>query len=431
MAVRVTGTDKGSPAQQAELSGAVLLSINGSEINDMLDYEYYSSGAVLELAVMRGAKLEYVTVEKDEYEPLGCAFESYLIDKKHSCRNKCMFCFIDQLPKGLRETLYFKDDDERLSFLFGNYITLTNLGPREVERIKEMRISPINISVHTVEPELRVQMMTNKNAGAVLRYLDEFAAAGIEMNCQVVLCRGVNDGAHLKKTVEKLAGLHPAVRSVAVVPSGLTRFREGLYPLTPYDRESARAVLALLEPYGEAYRQRCGARIVYPADEWFLLAGQPIPPGDYYDDYPQLENGVGMWRMLHDQFLAALPGRRRTLLPRGIDVATGTLAYPLIRLLADQLQRLYPNVRVTVHRVENRFFGGNIGVAGLLTGTDLIAQLKGRLRSRTLGIPEVMLRDEKDKFLDDVSVKQLEKALGVRVRVLPQDGAALAAALLK
>ncbi len=431
MAVKITGADKGSPAQRAGLAGAMLLSIDGSEINDMLDYEYYSSGARLELAVMRGTKLEYLTIEKNEYEPLGCVFESYLIDKKHSCRNKCIFCFIDQLPKGLRETLYFKDDDERLSFLFGNYITLTNLNAHEVERIKKMRISPINISVHTVEPELRVKMMTNRHAGEVLRYIDEFAAAGIEMNCQLVLCRGVNDGEHLRKSIEKLGGLYPAVRSVATVPCGLTRYREGLYPLVPFDRAAACEVLDIIEEYGDRYKKEHGARVIYPGDEWFLLAQRPIPPESYYDGYPQLENGVGMWRRLHDDFMGALPELKRTFLPRAIDVATGELAYPLIRLLTDTLQSLHGSVRIHVHRIRNDFFGGNVGVAGLITGTDLIAQLKGRLRSRTLGIPEVMLRDEKDRFLDDVTVRQLEKALGVRVRILPQDGAALAASLLK
>lgn len=431
MAVKITGTEKGSPAHKAALAGTVLLSIDGNEINDMLDYEYHSSGAKLELAVMRGGKLHYIALEKEEYEPLGCQFESYLIDKKHSCRNKCIFCFIDQLPKGLRETLYFKDDDERLSFLFGNYITLTNLNAHEVERIKKMHISPINISVHTVEPELRVQMMTNKHAGEVLRYIDEFAEAGIEMNCQLVLCRDINDGEHLRKSIEKLAGLYPAVQSIAAVPSGLTRYREGLYPLVPYDKESACAVLDILEEYGELYKQQHGVRIIYPGDEWFLLAGRPIPPNEYYDEYLQLENGVGMWRRLHDEFMEALPALKRTWLPHMIDVATGTLAYPLIRLLTDTLQSLHPNVHIRVHAIENNFFGGNISVAGLITGADLIAQLKGKLKSRTLGIPIAMLREEKDRFLDDVTIKQLEKTLGVRVRILPQEGAALVAALLK
>ena len=255
MAVRVTDVEKGSPAEAAKLAGGTLLSIDGNEINDMLDYEFYSSGAHLELAVMRGAKLEYLQIEKEEYQPLGCSFESYLIDKKHSCKNKCMFCFIDQMPKGMRETLYFKDDDERLSFLFGNYVTLTNLSAHEIDRIKKMHISPINISVHTVEPELRVKMMRNKHAGEVLRYIDEFAEAGIEMNCQLVLCRGINDGEHLRKSIEKLASLYPAVKSIAAVPSGLTKYRDGLYPLEPYDCETACQVLDILEEYGDRYQK--------------------------------------------------------------------------------------------------------------------------------------------------------------------------------
>ncbi len=431
MAVKIIGTDPDSPAKKVNLAGTTLLSIDGNEINDMLDYEFYSSGARLELALMRGGKLEYMTLTKEEYQPLGCNFESYLIDKKHSCKNKCMFCFIDQLPKGLRETLYFKDDDERLSFLFGNYITLTNLVPREVERIKKMHISPINISVHTVDPELRVTMMKNKHAGEVLRYIDEFAAAGIEMNCQLVLCRGVNDGDRLRQSIEKLAGLYPAVQSIAAVPSGLTRYREGLYPLEPYDQETAGQVLDILEEYGERYRQQHGVRIIYPGDEWYLLVERPIPPYEFYDGFPQLENGVGMWRTLHDEFLEALPDMKPPLLPRRIDLATGELAYPLLKNLADTLQTVCRKVKITVHCIKNDFFGGNVTVAGLVTGTDLKKQLQGKLKSHTLGIPEVMLREEQDKFLDDVTVKELEQALGVRVRIMPTRGGDLLTALLK
>ncbi len=431
MAVKITGTEKGSPAQRYGLAGGTLLSIDGNEINDMLDYEFYSSGAKLELAVMRGGTLDYLNVEKEEYEPLGCNFESYLIDQKHSCRNKCMFCFIDQMPKGLRETLYFKDDDERLSFLFGNYITLTNLNPREVERIKRMHISPINISVHTVDPELRVKMMKNKHAGEVLRYIGEFAEADIEMNCQLVLCRGINDGDKLRESIETLAGLYPAVQSIAAVPCGLTRYREGLYPLEPYDAETAAAALDIMEEYGSRYKKEHGVRIIYPGDEWYLLAGRPVPPYDFYDGFCQLENGVGMWRMLHDEFMEALPEMKAPFWPRKIDLATGELAYPLIKSLADTAQRMYRTVKITVHCIKNDFFGGNVTVAGLVTGTDLKKQLKGKLKSRTLGIPEVMLREERDRFLDDVTVKELEKELGVRVRIMPQRGAQLLEALLK
>lgn len=430
MAVKITGTDKGTPAERANLKGATLLSIDGNEIHDMLDYEFFSQGSELELSVMRGGALEYLQISKEEYQPLGCCFQSYLIDKKHSCCNKCIFCFIDQLPKGLRDTLYFKDDDERLSFLFGNYVTLTNLSAREVERIKAMHISPINISVHTVDPELRVKMMKNKNAGAVLRYIDEFAEAGIEMNCQLVLCRDVNDGDALRRSIEKLASLYPHVKSIAAVPAGLTRYREGLYPITAYDKESAAQVLDILEEYGEKFREQYGVRIVYPGDEWFLLAQRPIPKAEYYDEYLQLENGVGMWRMFHDEFMNALGTRHRVLWPRRMDVVTGELAYPLIKMLTETLCSIYPRVHVRVHMIKNEFFGGNVTVAGLITGTDILKQVKGKLCSHTLLIPEVMLREEKDKFLDDVTLSDLERKLHVKTRILPQDGGEVVQMLL-
>lgn len=430
MAVKITGTDKGTPAERANLKGATLLSIDGNEIHDMLDYEFFSQGSELELSVMRGGALEYLQISKEEYQPLGCCFQSYLIDKKHSCCNKCIFCFIDQLPKGLRDTLYFKDDDERLSFLFGNYVTLTNLSAREVERIKAMHISPINISVHTVDPELRVKMMKNKNAGAVLRYIDEFAEAGIEMNCQLVLCRDVNDGDALRRSIEKLASLYPHVKSIAAVPAGLTRYREGLYPITAYDKESAAQVLDILEEYGEKFREQYGVRIVYPGDEWFLLAQRPIPKAEYYDEYLQLENGVGMWRLFHDEFMNALGTRHRVLWPRRMDIVTGELAYPLIKMLTETLCSIYPRVHVRVHMIKNEFFGGNVTVAGLITGTDILKQVKGKLCSHTLLIPEVMLREEKDKFLDDVTLSDLERKLHVKTRILPQDGGEVVQMLL-
>ena len=430
MAVKITGTDKGTPAERANLKGATLLSIDGNEIHDMLDYEFFSQGSKLELSVMRGGALEYLQISKEEYQPLGCCFQSYLIDKKHSCCNKCIFCFIDQLPKGLRDTLYFKDDDERLSFLFGNYVTLTNLSAREVERIKAMHISPINISVHTVDPELRVKMMKNKNAGAVLRYIDEFAEAGIEMNCQLVLCRDVNDGDALRRSIEKLASLYPHVKSIAAVPAGLTRYREGLYPITAYDKESAAQVLDILEEYGEKFREQYGVRIVYPGDEWFLLAQRPIPKAEYYDEYLQLENGVGMWRLFHDEFMNALGTRHRVLWPRRMDIVTGELAYPLIKMLTETLCSIYPRVHVRVHMIKNEFFGGNVTVAGLITGTDILKQVKGKLCSHTLLIPEVMLREEKDKFLDDVTLSDLERKLHVKTRILPQDGGEVVQMLL-
>ncbi len=432
MAVRVKNVQKGSAAERLGLTaGSMLYSADGNEINDMLDYQFYTSGTKFELAVMKQGRLDYLQVEKGDYEPLGCEFETYLIDQKHSCSNHCMFCFIDQLPPGLRDTLYFKDDDERLSFLFGNYVTLTNLSDHEVERIKKMHISPINISVHTTDPALRVRMMANKRAGETLKYLDEFAEAGIQMNCQLVLCRGVNDGDALRRSLEKLIGMYPAVQSVAVVPSGLTRYRKGLYKLEPYDAASSAAVLDILEEQGAACKKKYGARIVYPGDEWYLCAGRPIPPGSFYEDYAQLENGVGMWRLFRDEFMAELQFyRRRWPVPRRIDVATGTLAAPLITEMARALTLRHPTVQVAVHPIRNDFFGGNVSVAGLVTATDIVAQCKGRLKSRHLGVPDVMLRAERDRFLDDWTIQDLEKALKVKVHILPSGGGELVKALL-
>lgn len=432
MAVRVKSVQKGSAAEALGLSaGSMLYSADGNEINDMLDYQFYTAGERFELAVMKDGQLDYLKVEKGEYEPLGCEFETYLIDQKHSCANHCMFCFIDQLPKGLRETLYFKDDDERLSFLFGNYVTLTNLNEHEVERIKKMHISPINISVHTTNPELRVRMMANKRAGEVLKYLDEFAEAGIQMNCQLVLCRGVNDGDELRRTLDKLTSMYPAVQSIAAVPSGLTDYRKGLYKLEPYDAATSAAVLDILEEYGDRCKAQNGCRMVYPGDEWYLCAGRPIPGGEFYEDFPQLENGVGMWRMFRDEFLAELTfAHRRLPIPRNIDVVTGTLAAPLIQEMMAELTHRHRSVKVHVHPIKNNFFGGNVSVAGLVTATDIIDQCKGKLKSKHLGVPEVMLRDEKDLFLDSKSIADLENALGVKVHILPSDGGDLVRTLL-
>ena len=432
MAVRIKSVQKGSAADVLGLTADTMLySADGNEINDMLDYQFYTSGANFELAVMKEGKLDYLKVEKGEYEPLGCDFETYLIDEKHSCSNHCMFCFIDQLPKGLRDTLYFKDDDERLSFLFGNYVTLTNLNDHEFERIKKMHISPINISVHTTNPELRVRMLANKRAGEVLKYLDEFAEAGIQMNCQLVLCRGVNDGDELRRTLDKLTQMYPAVQSIAAVPSGLTDYRKGLYKLEAYDQQSSCEVLDILEEYGNRCKEKYGDRVVYPGDEWYLCAQRPIPQGSFYGDYLQLENGVGMWRMFHDEFLAELEfTRRRWPIPRRMDVVTGTLAAPLIEEMMGELMKRNRSVKIEVHAIKNNFFGGNVSVAGLVTATDIIAQCKGKLKSKHLGVPEVMLRDEKDLFLDSKSIQDLEQELGVKVHILPNGGGDLVKKLL-
>ena len=289
MAVTIESLEKGSPAARLGLAaGDNLVTVDGHEINDMLDYEFYTSRTAFTLAAVCGGEPREFTVQKEEYQPFGCNFKTYLIDKQHSCCNRCIFCFVDQMPCGMRDTLYFKDDDERLSFLYGNYITLTNLSQKEADRIAAMRISPINISVHTVDPEMRVKMMKNKHSGEVLRYIDQFAAAGIEMNFQIVLCPGWNDGDYLQQSLEKLSSYYPAARSIAVVPIGLTKYREGLPHIDPLTPESAAATIDQIEAVGRANLEKYGERLVYPSDEFFLLAKRPIPDAEYYGDYSQL-----------------------------------------------------------------------------------------------------------------------------------------------
>ena len=433
MPVRVQKVDKGSVAERLGIqAGTVLLSVDGNELNDMLDYQFYTSSTSFMLAASIRGRLEYLHVEKGEYEPLGCEFATYLIDQKHSCSNHCMFCFIDQLPPGMRQSLYFKDDDERLSFLFGNYITLTNLSQHEVERIKKMHISPINISVHTTNPQLRIRMMANRHAGETLRYLKDFADAGISINCQLVLCRGINDGEELRRSLTDLIQLHPAVQSIAAVPAGLTSYRKGLYPLTAYDAKSSAETLDILEEFGNRCKKEFGTRLIYPGDEWYLVAGRPVPPKAFYEDFAQLENGVGMWRLFHDEFLDELEHghHRRPLLPKRIDVVTGTLVAPLIQQMMAALQKKYHTLSIRVHPIKNNFFGGNVSVTGLVTATDIIAQCKGKLHSRTLAVPESMLRTEGDMFLDSITLSQLERTLNVKIKVIPSGGADCVRALL-
>ncbi len=431
MPVEIGGVEKGSPAWKAGLRGGMrLCSIDGHEIHDGLDYEFYAASQNPVVLAETEGKARRFRVKKREEEPLGCQFETYLISPQHSCKNRCVFCFIDQLPKGMRPSLYFKDDDERLGFLFGNYITLTNLREREIERILEMRFSPVNISVHTANPALRVQMMGNPHAGEALGLLPRLAEAGIQMNTQLVLCPGLNDGPELRRSLDWLAGMYPAVQSIAAVPVGLTRHREGLAALQRYTPGEAAAQLDILLEAGKVMLQKHGERVVFPSDEWFLLAGRAIPPDEFYESYPQLENGVGMWRMLHEEFTAALAGTDEAPPPCGADLATGLLAAPLLAELAAMANCRYPQLKLHVHAIENRFFGPGVTVAGLLTGQDLAAQLAGKLHTKTLFLPANMLRAEGDVFLDGMRPAELEEALGVRVQVLPCDGAALLDALL-
>ena len=432
MPLHLVSVDEHSPAQRLGLEpGCTLLAIDGNPLNDALDYQFYTSAPHFTLTICQNGAQQQIPVEKGEYEPFGCNFKTYLGDEKHSCANHCMFCFIDQLPPGMREPLYFKDDDERLSFLYGNYITMTNLTDREVERIIKLHISPIFISVHTTNPQLRVRMLANKRGGEVLKYLPRLVEGGIAVNCQLVLCRGINDGEELRRTLGDLLELTPMVQSIAAVPCGVTDYRQNLFKQTPYDAETSAAVIDIMEEFGNECKRRHGKRIIYPSDEWYLKAGRPIPPAEFYEDFDQLENGVGMMRLFEDEFRAELDRPHRIYGTKQIDVVTGTMAGPLITELMDELHRQYPMIDVKVHVVKNNFFGGNVGVAGLVTATDIIAQCEGKLESGTLGIPAVMLREEKDTFLDDVTIAQLGERLGVKVEVLPVGGGDEAKALLR
>ena len=432
MAIKIQTVEPGSPAQQLGLGpGDELLSVDGNPLNDALDYEFYTDSSSFHLkARIQGAVQEW-DVHREARGPFGCDFATYLGDEKHSCSNHCMFCFIDQLPPGMRESLYFKDDDERLSFLFGNYITMTNMQDHEIDRIIKMHISPINISVHTTNPQLRVRMLANRRGGETLKYLDRLVEGGIEVNCQLVLCRGINDGDELRRTLTDLLKLTPMVQSIAAVPCGITDYRKNLYPQVPYDAASSAEVIDILEEFGDECKARHGKRIIYPSDEWYLNAGRPLPPAEFYEDYAQLENGVGMWRLFEQEFLAELDKPHRVYGSKKMDVVTGTLAAPLIEAMMAELHRQYPMIEVTVHPIQNKFFGGNVSVAGLVTATDILAQCKGKLQSSVLGVPEVMLRSERDMFLDSVTVDELAQQLGVKIEILPSGGGDEARALLR
>lgn len=426
MGVRISGIEPGSKAEKAKIeAGDILESINGHEICDVLDYRFYLIDNCLKMIIKTQAgELKKLTMRKQEYEETGLLFESYLMDQKHSCRNKCIFCFIDQLPKGMRESLYFKDDDARLSFLMGNYITLTNLTEHEAERIISMHISPVNISVHTTNPDLRVAMMHNSHAGESLGLLRRFAQAGIRINCQIVLCRAVNDGAELERSLNDLGSLYPSVESIAVVPVGLTKYREGLAELLPFDRQTASKVVDQVEAFGDRFLEEHGRRIVYPADEFYLKAGRLIPDAAFYDEFNQLENGVGLTALLVSEFQSALQNEDFVgpVEKRKISLATGTSIAPTIRNLVGLLEQKVPGFDCEVYAIENYFFGKNVNVSGLVTAGDIIKQLKDKDLGEELLIPAVMLRRERDLFLDDLTIEDLSKALHIKVTAVENDG---------
>jgi len=435
MAVQIKGVEKSSLAQRSGIAaGDTLVKINGEEINDMLDLQFYqaSKNLDIELVSESGEHKNVQIKDKDEYDTLGLEFETYLIDKHHHCKNKCMFCFIDQLPKGLREPLYFKDDDERLSFLFGNYVTLTNLTQKEFDRIKKVRISPINVSVHTTNPELRVQMMKNPRACEIMDRMQEFAAADIKMNCQIVLCKGVNDGEELKRTIRDLQSLYPQVQSVSIVPIGLTRYRDGLAKAETFDSEDAKQVISLVDEATKEFYNTHGTRLIYASDEFYLNAGYDIPDADYYEGFPQIENGVGMVRTFMDNFADDMEYNETARENVAVDIATGESFYPVLKAVADKAMEKYGDkVKIYVHKVKNEFFGGNVSVTGLLTGTDLVKQLNGNLKTDRLCLCKDVLSDNADIFLDDMTVPQLESQLGTNVEFYSCDGYDLLSGILK
>lgn len=423
MSVIIKGVQDGSVAAGSKIApGDKLLSLNGNEIMDVLDYRFYQNNEnVIALVEDKNGNVQKYRFKKDEYDELGLLFETYLMDKQHSCKNKCIFCFIDQLPKGLRESLYFKDDDSRLSFLFGNYITLTNITEHEIERIIKMHISPINISVHTTDPELRVKMMKNKNAGKVLQIINRFNEAGIAMNSQLVLCPGYNDGAELEKTLDDLTSLEN-MKCIAAVPVGLTRYREGLCEITPFDKHSAGRALDIIDKYGDKCVETYGERRVYASDEFYLLSGRKMPDASYYGDFLQLENGVGLWALLKSEAENALDEIGCCTVNRKISLATGVAAYGLIRYICDLCEQKNPGLTCNVYAIKNDFFGERITVSGLVTATDIIKQLKDKDLGEELLIPAAMLRKQRDMFLDSITVDELSEALGVPVNYTENDG---------
>lgn len=431
MAVKIFDVTTGSHADKAGIKkGETLLSINSNEIVDVLDYRFYQVNRKLTLEVADEDKnVRTIEMTKGEYEEIGLEFETYLMDKQHSCRNKCIFCFIDQLPKGMRESLYFKDDDSRLSFLFGNYITLTNITEHEIDRIIKMHISPINVSVHTTNPELRCKMMNNRFAGDTLKYLKRFADAGITLNCQIVSCPGINDGDELVRTLTDLENL--GVNMTAIVPVGLTRYRENLYPLVPYNKETAGQTIDIIEKMGDECVKKHGRRIFFPGDEFYLLAERELPSPEFYEDFSALEDGIGMIAYLTDDVgwkLEELDADEN--LCHKVTIACGEGVFPYMKRIMSMINEKFPNITINTRAIKNNFFGGGINVSGLVTGGDLIDQLRDDDLGDRLLIPSSMLRFENDLFLDDVSTDDVERELNITLIPINNNGNDLVEAVI-
>lgn len=420
---KIGAVDPGSIAEALELEpGDCVLSIDGHELEDIFDYEYYINSEAIVMEVRKADGEEWELEIENGYEDLGITFENGLMSEYRSCRNKCVFCFIDQMPPGMRETLYFKDDDTRLSFLQGNYVTLTNLSDYDVERIIKFKLAPINISVQTTNPELRCEMLHNRFAGQALKRIDELYKAGVPMNGQIVLCKGLNDGEELERTIRDLSKYLPYMESVSVVPVGLSKFRDGLYPLKPIEREDAAKTIDLIERWQKKLYEEHGTHFIHASDEFYILAGRPLPEEERYDGYIQLENGVGMLRLLEEEVESALQELQGDGLEEEISIATGQLAAPFIERHVNSVRRKYPNCTIHVYPIRNHFFGEQITVAGLVTGQDLIGQLKDKRLGSRLLLPECMFRSGEEVFLDDITRGELQKALQVKVDIVKSSG---------
>jgi putative radical SAM enzyme (TIGR03279 family) len=423
----IANVEPGSIADELELeAGDILLEINGNKIEDVFDYHYLMNEEYVELLIRKADGEEWeLEIEKEFEEDLGVTFENGMMDDYRHCTNKCIFCFIDQMPPGMRETLYFKDDDTRLSFLQGNYVTLTNLKEKDVEKIIKYKLSPINISFQTTNPELRCKMLHNRFAGESLKIVDRLVEEGITINGQIVLCKNWNDGEELERSLRDLYQYLPNLQSVSVVPVGLSKFRDGLEPLEPFTKEDAKAVIALVEKWQKKAWDEFETHFIHASDEWYLLAEEELPKEDSYDGYLQLENGVGMLRLLEEEFYAALEGEAGDELPRKVSIATGKLAAPILRKFMEELTAKYPKTEVNVYDITNEFFGERITVAGLITGQDLKKQLKDADLGDKLLLPCHMLRSGEEVFLDDVTVTELSEYLQIPIEIVDSDGAVL------
>jgi len=428
--VEITGVIKRSPAWKAKIKKHdKLISINGFEIQDVLDYMFYSAENKVIVKVIRDDEPLTFDITKSEYDDLGLEFESFLMDKKKTCHNKCVFCFIDQMPPNMRDTLYFKDDDARLSFLQGNYVTLTNLHQKDIDRIIKMKLN-INVSIHTTNPELRCKMMHNRFAGEKLKYLKQMTDGGLKLNCQLVLCPGLNDGEELERTLSDLGKLMPNISSIAAVPVGLSKFREGLFPLESFTKEGAERVIDTMKKYQDIFLEKYGSRTVFPSDEFFLCAERELPPAEYYEDYPQFENGVGMLRCLIDEFNSALSLADDFKEHRKVSIATGYAPYSIIAQLVNKATDKWNTLQCKVFPIRNDFFGEKITVTGLITAQDLINQLKDKDLGDELLISKSMLKSDEDIFLDDITLEEVEKQLNIKIRKTDNDGFALLDSIL-